>query len=216
MEKIKAVVLDIDGTLAPDVSWLSVTRDLGASIEVHVAIYKDYKAGKMGYEESKAQLIRLWKSTGNANYDFFQLLFEQLPLDKDALRVVESLKCQYDVCIITGSIDMYAEIVAKKLNVGNWFANTTLHWNNNALTDMDYELNQAKRKLEQFLGFCAAHGYKPQECVVVGDSENDLSLFEASKRGVLVGKDLTNELKQHAWKTIPTLGDLPGALVETK
>lgn len=208
METLKAIIFDIDGTLSPEVSWLSLTRDLGASVERHLAIYQDYKAGKANYQTSKQELIKLWQSTGNANYDFFHSLFEQLPLDGAALRVVELLRPQYDLCIITGSMDMYAEVVATKLGIDKWFANTTLHWQDGKLTNMDYELDQAARKLEQLLSFCAALGYKPEECVIVGDSENDLTLFDASKRGVLVSDNPTDELRQHAWKVIPSLGDL--------
>lgn len=44
---MKAVVFDIDGTLSPEVSWLALTRDLGASVEEHAQIYADYKAGRI-------------------------------------------------------------------------------------------------------------------------------------------------------------------------
>jgi FMN phosphatase YigB (HAD superfamily) len=57
MEKSKAVVFDIDGTLSPEISWLALTRDLGASVEQHIQIYQDYKEGRIDYEASKDQLI---------------------------------------------------------------------------------------------------------------------------------------------------------------
>ena len=208
MENVKAVVLDIDGTLSPEISWLALTRDLGESVATHVSIYEEYKAGKIGYEESKTRLIALWNSTGNANFSFFHDLFENLPLADNAVSVTDTLKAKYDICLITGSMDMYAEIVAHKLGVTKWFANTKLHWVGGSLTDMDYELNQSARKLEQFLGFCTTNGYQPQECIVVGDSENDMALFEASQRGILVSSDATNVLSQHVWKQIPALGNL--------
>jgi HAD superfamily phosphoserine phosphatase-like hydrolase len=212
MEAPKAVIFDIDGTLSPEVSWLSLTRDLGAPVERHIAIYQDYKAGNTDYETSKQALLRLWQSTGNANHDFFHTLFEQLPLDSAAADVVGLLRSHYELCIITGSMDMYAAIVAQKLDINTWFANTSLHWESNQLIDMDYELDQAAKKLEQFLGFCATRGYKPEDCIIVGDGENDLSLFTASGRGVLVGENLSDELRQHSWKVIPSLGELPNLL----
>lgn len=43
----KAIIFDIDGTLSPEVSWLALTRDLGASVEEHIQIYKNYKEGKL-------------------------------------------------------------------------------------------------------------------------------------------------------------------------
>lgn len=109
-------------------------------------------------------------------------------------------------------MDMYAETVAKKLNVKKWYANTTLHWQDNQLADMDYELNQSAKKLEQFLVFCTTYGYKPEECITVGDGENDLGLFGASRRGVLVGIDPMLDLQRHAWKVIPAIKDLTALL----
>ena len=70
MRTPKAVVFDIDGTLSPEVSWLALTRDLGAPVDQHVQIYNDYKEGLIDYPTSKAQLIGLWRATGNANKEF--------------------------------------------------------------------------------------------------------------------------------------------------
>jgi len=216
METFKAIILDIDGTLSPEVSWLALTRDLGASVEDHVAIYQSYKAGDSDYLDSKKQLLELWKATGNADHDYFYRLFDQLPLNEDVQNVVDKLKANYEICIITGSMDMYAEIVAQKLGVDNWFANTRLDWEHGVLVDMDYELDQASRKLEQFLGFCTANGYKPDECVVVGDGENDLLLFDVSNHGVLVGDDVPTEMVQRSWKIISNLKELPSIMDSLK
>jgi len=206
MKKSEAVVFDIDGTLSPEVSWLALTRDLGAPVEQHVQIYKDYKEGKIDYPASKEQLIGLWRSTGNANKKFFGQLFDALPLDPAAEKVVQTAKVGRLVCLITGSMDLYAETVAQKLGIDKWFANTTLHWDSQGnLVDMDYELNQAARKLEQYTQFCQENGIGIESCLVLGDGENDEKLFEVCKRGVLIGSDAESET--YAWKRIAQLAD---------
>jgi HAD superfamily phosphoserine phosphatase-like hydrolase len=206
MKKSEAVVFDIDGTLSPEVSWLALTRDLGAPVEQHVQIYKDYKEGKIGYEVSKDQLIGLWRSTGNANKAFFGQLFDSLPLDPAAEKVVQAAKVGHLVCLITGSMDLYAETVARKLGIDKWYANTTLHWDDQGnLVDMDYELNQAAKKLEQYTQFCNKNGLGVEDCLVVGDGENDEKLFEVCRRGVLIGSDPESET--YAWKRIAQLAD---------
>lgn len=206
MSKAEAVVFDIDGTLSPEVSWLALTRDLGAPVEQHIQIYQDYKNGKIDYPTSKSQLIDLWRSTGNANRAFFVQLFDALPLDPVAEKIAQAAKEGRIVCLITGSMDLYAEAVAKKLGIDEWYANTTLHWDTDGnLVDMDYELNQAARKLEQFGEFCQANSLEMQNCLVVGDGKNDELLFEASNRGVLLGGD--PKTQTHAWKRIAQLAD---------
>lgn len=213
MNKAKAVVFDIDGTLSPDVSWLALTRDLGGPVEQHIQIYTDYKAGTIDYPTSKSQLIDLWRTTGKANKTFFARLFDALPLDPAAERIVQAAKVGHLVCLITGSMDMYAETVAKKLGIENWYANTTLHWDTDGnLVDMDYELNQAAKKLEQFGEFCGLHSLEAQDCLIVGDGENDELLFEVCKRGVLLGGD--PKVQTHAVKRIAQLADFEQVLVD--
>jgi HAD superfamily phosphoserine phosphatase-like hydrolase len=213
MKKSEAVVLDIDGTLSPGVSWLALTRGLGASDEQHIQIYKDYQKGKTDYSTSKRELIDLWRATGNANRAFFGQLFDSLPLDSAAEKVVQTAKIGRTVCLITGSMDMYAETVARKLGVDHWYANTTLHWDDQGnLGDMDYELDQAGRKLEQYTQFCNENGLDVESCLVLGDGENDEKLFEVCKRGVLIGGD--PESHTFAWRRIAQLADFEQVLQE--
>lgn len=213
MGKSKAVIFDIDGTLSSEVSWLALTRDLGAPAAQHVQIYADYKEGRIDYAASKEQLIGLWRATGNANEAFFTQLFEALPLDLMAEKIVQVAKTGRIVCLITGSMDLYAQIAARKLGVNQWYANTILHWDDQGnLYDMDYELNQADKKLEQFSRFCEEHRLDAKDCIVLGDGENDEKLFEACKRGVLIGA--TSGGATFAWKKIAQLAEFEGILQE--
>jgi HAD superfamily phosphoserine phosphatase-like hydrolase len=210
METLRAIIFDVDGTLSPEISWTALTRDLGASVEDHSALYQQYKAGQVDYAESKKQLIDLWRATGNANKNHFLSLFEAWPLAPEAPNIIENLAKKYSICLITGSMDLYAQTVAQKLHVTDYYANTTLHWDEAGnLTDMDYELDQAKRKLEQFLAYCSLCAITPEECVVVGDSDNDIALFEASGRGVAIGSEIPGSLRQVSWRTIQILDELP-------
>jgi len=110
-------------------------------------------------------------------------------------------------------MDLYAQTVASKLGVDQWHANTTLHWDDEGnLYDMDYELNQADKKLEQLAQFCGENGLDVQDCVVIGDGENDEKLFEACKRGVLIGTDPESET--FAWKRIAGLAEFEYILQE--
>lgn len=212
----KAIVFDIDGTLSPEVSWLALTRDLGASVDEHVRIYEDYKAGSITYAESKQQLIGIWRATGNATKPFFQQLFENWPLVPSAQKLVEAARPNHALCLITGSMDAYAEIVARRLGIKHWYANTTLHWNEHQeLIDMDYELRQAQRKLEHFKEFCQSRNLKPQDCIVVGDGENDIELFKLSGKGVLVlGDEKADEYRRYAWRVVDDLSELKQVLEE--
>ena len=213
MNNFRAVVFDIDGTLSPEISWTSLTRDLGASVDDHIQIYKAYREGNSNYEQSKAELLDLWRRSGNANKDFFEKLFNDWLLPEASINAVKQVQEAVSVCLITGSMDLYAQTVSRKLGIADYFANTILKWDDTgALVGMDYELDQAAKKLEQFFGFCLRHNFKPKDVAVVGDSDNDIELFKASGNGVAIGTDIPHDLSAVAWRTISKIEDLPAVL----
>ena len=100
MPKFEVVILDIDGTLTPNVSWYAFTKGLGASVHAHRTIYDTLKAGKITYETSKQQLIALWHTTGNANRAYISKLFESWQFyPKVEQTVAEIKKAGYRLCI---------------------------------------------------------------------------------------------------------------------
>ena len=186
--KIKAVVFDVDGTLSPHVSWAKLTEILGASVPELNKIYEDLKNGNAEYEESKRAVLKLWQGGGKLNKAQLEEIFNNWELKSDASSVIDYLRLKgYVVCLITGSMDLYAEIIAKKLGIDFWYANTTLHWGKDGMfEDLNYELGADKKKCEQFAEFCAKQSLMPTECVVVGDDANDIGLFKLSEHGIAV------------------------------
>lgn len=208
MKSAKAVVFDIDGTLSPELSWTFLTKSMGASVDGHLQIYQSYKSCELDYKESKKQLIDLWNSTGNSNYDYMKAIFDSIALHNNAKLIIDSILKSYDICLITGSIDIYAKSIADRLGISNYYSNTTLIWQDCKLIDMDYHLDQAELKKEQFIDYCLRNNFDPNECIVVGDSENDLGLFDLSKRGVLIGSSDNKALKTKSWKSVTELSEL--------
>jgi HAD superfamily phosphoserine phosphatase-like hydrolase len=213
MNGIKAVILDIDGTVSAEHSWLALTRDLGADPDAHVRLYMAYRDGSATYEQSRDGLLELWRSTGNAKKEDFERIFAGLAFDQSAISVVDKLRQQYHLCLITGSMDLNARSVATRLGIDDWYANTTLHWDvDGNLSGMDYELDQASRKLQHLEMFCKANGYLTTECVAVGDGENDLGLFRVTGHGILIAKEHDPTLAAAAQTVISDLSELPAVL----
>ena len=212
-KEIKAVILDIDGTLAPGTSWTRLTRDLGASTDQHLKIFEEFTEGRITYEDAVGQLLKLWRATGKATKQDFQAIFENWPLREESKEVVDFLKSKgYIVVKITGSMDLYAEVVAKKLGISFYYANTGLVWDNEGkLVDFHYFKDQAGKKVEQLLQFCREQGLSPEDCVVVGDGINDIELFKLT-RGVALKSPNSAEIEKIAWKTIDNLSELKEAL----
>jgi HAD superfamily phosphoserine phosphatase-like hydrolase len=123
-KEIDTIILDVDGTLSEEVSWLKITESLGASADEHASLFDKFKRGLISYPEAKARLVKLWQATGNANKGFMDKTYRSWSLREDALETVDYLKQSYRICLISGAIDLYVQIVAEKLSVPDWFANT--------------------------------------------------------------------------------------------
>lgn len=210
---ITTIILDVDGTLTDDVSWLPLTAGLGADPKIHEKIFDDFKAGKHSYSDAKKQLIKLWQNTGNANKGFMKSMFQSWKLKCDTRETIDYLKKSYRLCLISGAVDLYIKIVAKKLGISDWYANTELIWDNKGnLVDFNYFADQAQKKLEQFNKFAKKYNLDKEECVIVGDGDSDLVLFRELKHGIAVNKDPNPDLESLSSKRISKLIELKNLL----
>jgi phosphoserine phosphatase len=212
---IKAVILDIDGTLTDGVSWLKITELLGASVSEHERIFREFLNQELTYAESKRQLIGLWQATGNANQTFLINIFSNWDFKHDARSLIDYCNEQhYLTVLITGSVDLFAEQIARKLDAHAWYANTQLVWDDKGnLIDFHYERDQATKKLEQFYDFLGNSTIKPEECIVIGDGDNDIKLFEITKHGIAAASKDEGLLKE-AWKAVNDLSQIRDILQE--
>jgi HAD superfamily phosphoserine phosphatase-like hydrolase len=205
----KAVIFDIDNTLTENVSWLKITELIGASVASHEDIFRRFSDGVLPYEQAKRQLIDLWRATGKAQKSHWEALFQNWSLVEDARLVVDYLqKKDYETVLITGSIDLFAEGIARELHVDRWYANTATQWDaSGELADFQYVKDQAAQKLVHLERFCDEMEIKETECVAVGDGENDTEVFRVTEHGIAVGQS-SSALDNVAWKHVNELADL--------
>jgi phosphoserine phosphatase len=210
---IKAVVFDIDNTLTDDVSWLRITELLGASVAEHENIFKRMLNHELSYIDARDQLVQLWQATGNARRAYWEAMFAAWPLKAGARELVQHVHEQgYQTALITGSVDLFAEAIARQLDVSHWYANTRLEWDvEGNLVTFHYILDQAGRKLEQLQDFAGATGVLITDCAVVADGANDAETFRATKHGIVVGAGDASLLKV-SWKQVDTLAEVAAIL----
>jgi HAD superfamily phosphoserine phosphatase-like hydrolase len=210
-KKFKAIIFDIDGTLTQQIAWRELTVKVGGSIEYNDQQVKNCEDGKISYKEFKQRLIENWSRNGQANKSVFTGILNNIPLRGDAVETVKYLLDRgYQICLITGSFDLYAQTIADKLSVKEWFANTTLVWDDSGnLKDFDCAMDDGARKIEHFQEFLKCYSLTPQECVTVGDSSNDSPLFLMSGNGVAIRSIFeAKELEGIAWQKIQDLSEL--------
>lgn len=216
MSHREAVILDIDGTVSPGISWQDLTRDLGGSVEEHMIIFNALRAADISLEAAKKQLVELYQATGKADRNSIQRVLENWPLKLNALSMVTSLKNNgYEICLITGSFLPFAKTVAAKLDIEHYYANSDLVFDDDGrLIDFDYTLDQAGQKLEHFEEFCTKTGIDPKSCYAVGDSENDIGIFEHTGRGILLADgNAETDITDKAWRVVATLEEAAQLIV---
>lgn len=213
MKKFKAVVFDIDGTLTRHISWVILTESLGGSVEYNDDIVKKWDTDEISKDIALENIRSNWIKGGKKHKNDFIKILDSIPLREDALEAVNYLKSKgYYICAITGSVDIYAEIICKHLGIDTWYAITDLHWNNqNELIKVNTvkSFESKDKKVEFFLEFCNKHNILPDECVPIGDSSNDIALFKVTGNGIAVRTEFeAKELEEIAWKKIDHLIEL--------
>ena len=208
--KIKAIIFDIDGTLTSNISWLELTKGLGASTEKHSEMFEKYLKDEISYKKAKEDLIKLWQKTGNANRKYMIKMFNSWKLKEDAHEVTSYLKKNYQIILISGSLDLYVKTVADKLGVDTWYANSKIDWDKNSnLIDFHYFRDQAQKKLDQFEHYKNMNKMRNEDFAVVGDGDNDQLLFKKIKMSVLIKKEKPHpELEPFAYAIIENLSEL--------
>lgn len=212
-DTIKAVIFDVDGVLFDENSWLALTGGLGCSVEDHAEIYKQARAGELNWQQAERKLVAMYQASGNATKDFISNLCASHRLRPEAGGLVEYLKNRgYTLCLISGSLDIHVEATAKQLGIGHWYANAALVFDEaGSLERIIYHGDQNQVKVDQLEEFCRKIGIDPTECAFVGDSDNDIGVFQLTDHGIAVHCD-DEYLKGIAWKRCETLNEIKDIL----
>lgn len=213
MEKIKLVCFDVDETLVDGTSWQILTESLGCSVQAAMDTFSQATRGKISFIEAERIFTKRYQSTGNANKLFIKNVFENTKVKDEAKELIPYLKKKnYKIYLISGAIDIYVEFVAKKLNVDGFYANSSLEFDDKGiLKKINYQENQGQIKVEQLNNLIKKLGINIDQVVFVGDSENDIEVFKATKHGVAVHSQ-SEELKRVSWRIVNSLLEIKNIL----
>lgn len=204
-KKIKVVVVDVDKTLTGQTTWYAVTEQLGGDTGQHAQIFTSYLNGRKTYQEMKNELFKVWTKKGPVTKDQLQKIFVDVHLKGEALSVFNKLQERgYTLVLISSSVDLFVKTVAKRFGIDHWYGNSRLifdkkqHW-----VDFEYDREEAKLKVHQFRDFISKTKFSPEECIAIGDDENDIELFKIIP-GIAV-KTNSDHLLQVAWQEVKYL-----------
>ena len=213
MKNIRLVCFDIDGTLVNGTSWLILSEGLGWSCKEALDVFEQARKGEISFIEAERIFTTKYQKSGKANKPFIEEIFDSVEIKKEARDLIPYLKEKgYTIYLISGAIDMYVESVARKLGVHGFYANSTLEFDNKGvLQKINYRDNQKEIKLEQLKILIKKLGINIDQVVFVGDSENDIEVFKATKHGIAVHSS-NEELKKISWRIVDSLLEIENIL----
>ncbi|MDI3483926.1 MAG: phosphoserine phosphatase [Methanobacteriaceae archaeon] len=177
---IKLVVFDLDNVIIDAEAIDEIGKLMGVEEKI-MELTKKAMEGEMDFKESIEERVKLLKG---ARVDDIKKLAHKLPLMKGAKETIQHLKEKgYKIATITGSFDIIADIIGKKLNLDYIICNK-LHHKHGILTGEVSGPLVEKTKYEILQRLLEDEGFSFDECVAVGDGANDISMIESAKLGI--------------------------------
>jgi phosphoserine phosphatase len=215
MDEIKLVCFDVDDTLVEGSSWLILTKGLGCSPKDILYIFNQGREGKFSFAEGERMLTKMYQDTGNATKPFIKDLFESINVKPEARDLISYLKEKgFLIYLISGAIDIYVESIARKVGADGFYANSSLEFDNREnLQKINYSENQAEVKLKQLQDLLNKLGIdmNMNQVVFVGDSENDVEVFKATKHGIAI-RSSNEKLRKVSWRIVNSLSEIKNIL----
>lgn len=181
MKKLKIVVFDMDGVLVQcPSSWRFVHEYFGVNNDLSLTAFLKQDIDD---QEFVRRDTALWLSKRNPLHISVieDILSKIKPMD-GAKEVIETLRNNgIQSAIISGGIDILANRIAKELKIDYTLSNGLRVDENNCLTGGGIIRVSILNKGKVLRNLLEEIGIEPENCIVVGDSFIDISMFEMCK-----------------------------------
>jgi phosphoserine phosphatase len=171
---LRLAFFDVDGTLKQERDpYMYLHRQLGTEGK-GVANLNAFLAGEFDYDTFAQRDAELWAGLETVQID---TLCAAIPYIPEARTLAERLQAAgVRVVLISTGIDRHVRQVADDLDASDWICNELLV-EDGRLTGRMYVRVYWNSKGMHVRDYMARHGVGGDECLAVGDSEGDLSMF---------------------------------------
>ena len=174
--EIKCVIFDCDGVLVDSVSsWKTLHDHFGTDNSLNLTRFIN---GELTDVEFMRSDIQMWKEKSNPIYrDELFRAYSGVKLMNGARELVSELKEKgIFVAIVSAGVDIFVSSIAAMLKADDWIANGFQFNDDDTLSDEGICRLHATKKDLVIEKIIKMHGFSPQNCISVGDSEMDLSM----------------------------------------
>jgi len=177
----RLIVLDMDDTVIDTEVIDELAKMAGVEREVK-AITKAAMEGKIEFKDALTRRVKLLKGLPVSKIEQFK---SRIPIVPGAIEVISELKkAGFVTVLMTGSFDIIANDVGKKLEFDYVFANKLVVKNGKLTGEVKGKVLDAESKLELLRKIAEKEGIPLEECAAVGDGANDLLIIKNAGLGI--------------------------------
>jgi len=176
--RLRAVLFDLDGTLTqPRSSWRQIHEELRLWSGRADAYQEDFRAGRISYEEFCRLDAREW---AGLPVDRLRGICDAVEYHDGAADMVAALKSDgLKLGIVSTGLSLLADRVREELGLDYAVANA-LGIDDGRISGEIVIRVPHGGKDAALKAFCLGFGLDPSEVAAVGDTEGDISMFEAA------------------------------------
>lgn len=193
MNKYKWICFDVDGTLIDDTIyiWVTLHDAFGVSKELRKIHYEDFMNKKITYPQWFELDISEWKKRNIFKKDLVSEI-DRLSVIQGVHETIKVLKQKgYKIAVISGSLDLVLQTKLPEVEFDEVFINRLEFDQNQRLIGGIPTPYDLEHKASGLVYLAEKYGVSPEECVFVGDNENDVHI--ASIAGLSIGFNVKSD-----------------------
>lgn len=210
MKRKKLICFDLNKTLIEENTWYNLNLAMGMTPSEDAKLCKLYENRKITYNKWQKELEKIYIKSGKATKENILTEIYKYTYNNGAKEIVRYLKNKgYIVILISGSINLLVERVSKELSIKYYYSNNEFEFDKRGYLRRIICLgNDKTTKVIQLKNICKKLQLSLDDCICIGDGDNDTELFKKSK-----GITFRNSaIEKYAWKVINDLNDLKSIL----
>jgi len=185
--KYKLVCFDLDGTVIDDTVfiWQTIHDYLNTDKKKRKKAADDFINKKISYKQWAEHDLELWKEKNATKEDLMNAI-KPLKLMKGALETLNTLKrAGLKLAVISGSLDIALEkVLPNHSEIFDDIYINHLIFDGNNIKELKSTAFDFEHKAAALMEICKKENILPEECVFVGDHNNDIQAAELAGLGI--------------------------------
>jgi phosphoserine phosphatase len=187
----KLIVFDVNKTLIQDNSWQELNAAMGVTPEEDAMLMRWGQDGIITDQQGQEILCDLYNKRGKPTRETVTKLICDYTYYEGAREAVKALQDKgFEIALLSGSMDVLVEHMAKELGVTRYASNNVLNFDEKGvLKYITTIMNDEDFKVVQLASWCSELDIRSQEVAVVGDGLSDRLLAAVAGYVVAFGGD---------------------------